>query len=272
MRAGCRIRSQSAGLSATSSTTLPDCRCLLVFAVLALASLALRFRRSSGIERQQLKWLLFAVAVLSLATFSAAIFTRISELWYAVILGFAATSRSPPPSPSCATACTRSTGSSAARSAYGVVTVTLAVVFVGGVLGLQAVLAQFTGGNTVAVAASTLVVAALFQPLRSRIQRLVDRRFDRSPLRRRADVVDAFAARLRDEVDLDRLGPHSSRPPTTPCAPIAPRSGCARCAAKVDRAHTNHVRSASAARIRDEVSSNQRSVTVSGRWRRRTRP
>ena len=63
---------------------------------------------------------------------------------------------------------------------YGIVTATLAVVFVGVVLGLQALLAQFTGGNTVAVAASTLVVAALFQPLRRRIQRLVDRRFDRA--------------------------------------------------------------------------------------------
>jgi hypothetical protein len=87
---------------------------------------------------------------------------------------------------------------------YTIVTVTLALVFVGGVLGLQAILAQFTGGNTIAVAASTLVVAALFQPLRGRIQRVVDRRFDRT----RYDatrVVDAFAARLRDEVDLDRL-------------------------------------------------------------------
>ncbi len=74
---------------------------------------------------------------------------------------------------------------------YGLVTVTLALVFVGGVLGLQAVLAPFTRDNTIAVAASTLVVAALFQPLRRRVQRAVDRRFDRA----RYDgqkVVDAF--------------------------------------------------------------------------------
>ena len=63
---------------------------------------------------------------------------------------------------------------------YGLVTVTLALVFVGVVLGLQAVLAPFTRDNTVAVAASTLVVAALFQPLRRRTQGAVDRRFDRA--------------------------------------------------------------------------------------------
>ena len=87
---------------------------------------------------------------------------------------------------------------------YGLVTVTLALVFVGGVLGLQAVLAPFTRDSTIAVAASTLVVAALFQPLRRRVQRAVDRRFDRA----RYDgqkVVDAFGRQLRDEVDLDRL-------------------------------------------------------------------
>ena len=81
---------------------------------------------------------------------------------------------------------------------------TLAVVFVGGVLGLTALLERFTGGNTIAVAASTLVVAALFQPLRSRIQRVVDRRFDRA----RYDgerTLATFAARLRDQVELENL-------------------------------------------------------------------
>jgi hypothetical protein len=82
------------------------------------------------------------------------------------------------------------------------VTATLAVVFVGGVLGLQASLAQFTGGNTIAVAAATLVVAALFQPLRAASSAssiaastapAMTRAYRRSLLRR-----------LRDEVDLER--------------------------------------------------------------------
>ena len=71
----------------------------------------------------------------------------------------------------------------------------------GGVLGLQSLLEPMTGENTVAVAASTLIVAALFQPLRRRVQSIVDRRFNRA----RYDAqrtVDAFAERLRDEVDI----------------------------------------------------------------------
>ena len=103
--------------------------------------------------------------------------------------------------------------------AYAVVTATLALVFVGVVLGLQAVLERFVGGNTIAVAASTLVVAALFQPLRRRVQAVVDRRFDRA----RYDAqrtADAFAAQLRDETDLETLGASSSRRSST--APLEP--------------------------------------------------
>jgi hypothetical protein len=69
------------------------------------------------------------------------------------------------------------------------------------VLGLQAVVEPLTGGNTLAIAGSTLVVAALFNPVRTRVQRAVDRRFDRS----RYDgerLLAAFGERLRDEVDL----------------------------------------------------------------------
>ncbi len=72
------------------------------------------------------------------------------------------------------------------------------------VLGLQAALEPITDGNTIAVAASTLVVAALFQPVRKRVKTIVDRRFDRA----RYDgerTVAAFAARLRDQVELEGL-------------------------------------------------------------------
>jgi hypothetical protein len=87
---------------------------------------------------------------------------------------------------------------------YAMLTAALAVIFVVGVLGLQSVLAPFTAGNTIAVAASTLAVFVVFQPIRRRIQGAVDRRFDR----RRYDAertVATFAERLRDEVDLERL-------------------------------------------------------------------
>ncbi len=93
---------------------------------------------------------------------------------------------------------------------YGMLTVSLALVYVGLVIGLQSLVRLFTGQalqSPVVIVASTLAIAALFQPLRRRIQAIIDRRF----YRRKYDAartLAAFSATLRNEVDLHQLREH----------------------------------------------------------------
>jgi hypothetical protein len=87
---------------------------------------------------------------------------------------------------------------------YALVVGVLGALYVGTVVALQAMLAPVASGSALAVAGSTLTVAALFGPLRRRVRSAVDRRFDRA----RYDAhrtVEGFGRRLRDEVDLDAL-------------------------------------------------------------------
>jgi hypothetical protein len=175
----------------------------LVVSLAACASLVLRFRRARGVERQQLKWFAYAAALLV-----------IGNVVGGVVL---------PSSGDLAAALTIALLPVAAGIAilryrlydidrlinrtlvYGLLTAILGLGYAGAVL----LLGQLFGGVTEdppgwAVAGATLAVAALFQPARRRIQAVVDRRFNR----RKYDAtktVEAFSARLRDEVDLDAL-------------------------------------------------------------------
>jgi hypothetical protein len=169
--------------------------------LLSIVSLVLRFRRSRGEERQQLKWFVYAgvlsVGTLLLPTFDAASLLQLVSM---------------PLLPTAAgVAILRYRLYDIDRIinrtlVYGVLTVTLVLLYLGSVIGLQYVLRALTGQESqLAVVASTLAIAALFNPVRRHIQAFVDRRFYRSKYDA-AKTLAAFGTRLREETDLDRLG------------------------------------------------------------------
>jgi hypothetical protein len=182
---------------------------LLGAAVLAVAAVATRIRRSTGVERQQMKWLLGSVTVIGLFLPLSFADTFLDDAGaFTIIDAIAMASMALLPI-SIAIAVLRYRLYEIDRLisrtiGWAVVTGVLVAVFALGVIGLQTVLAGFTQGETLAVAASTLIAFALFQPVRRRVQRAVDRRFDRA----RYDgerTAAAFAERLRDQVDLATL-------------------------------------------------------------------
>jgi hypothetical protein len=181
----------------------------VLLAPLAILAITSRYRSSGQVERQQLKWFLFAssLSIMGMSTAasgSAMTGGKVGEAGLA-IFGFAGALI--PVAIGIAILRYRLYEIDRIISrtiGWAVVTGLLVVVFAVVVVGLQAVLAGFTQGQTLAVAASTLTAFALFQPIRHRVQSVVDRRFDRA----RYDAqrtVDAFAERLRNEVDLTTL-------------------------------------------------------------------
>ena len=91
---------------------------------------------------------------------------------------------------------------------YSTLTISLALVYAGLIIGLQYLLrGMISQHNDVAIVVSTLAIAALFQPLRHRIQAIIDRRFYRRKYNA-AKIVAAYSATLRNEVDLNQLREH----------------------------------------------------------------
>ncbi len=175
------------GLSGAASTLL----CVL--------SLIVRFRRARGEERQQLKWFAYAGGLYVLTIFVPHPMVANLQLLTATFLPIAA-------------------GVAILRYhlydidilinrtlVYGALTAALALVYFGSVATLQYAFRAVTGGDSqLVIVASTLAIAALFGPLRRRIQAFIDRRFYRRKYDA-AKTLAAFSARLRDETDLDAL-------------------------------------------------------------------
>jgi hypothetical protein len=181
---------------------------LLAFiAVLATIDLVIRFRKSSGVERLQFRWFALAIAAFPIMFLSAIVLEEtvlgyegvdpvvfVIALWgngAAAAIGIAVTRHG-----------LYEIDRFVSRTVtYAVVAIVLAAVFAAVVVGIQLFLPR---SNDLAVAASTLAAAALFGPLRRRVQATVDRRFNR----RRYDaehMVEGFTMKLRDTVDLSTV-------------------------------------------------------------------
>jgi hypothetical protein len=175
--------------------------------VLAVIATRVRLRRSRGLEREQLKWLVLAAATTGITvvgTLAVYLAAGIDVGWEAVLgLGFATF----PVAAGVAILRYRLYDIDVVINrtlVYGALTATLALAYLGSVLLLQFAVSPLTADSNLAIAGSTLAVAALFRPARAGIQEAVDRRF----YRRKYDAqrtVQAFSARLRDEVQLGAL-------------------------------------------------------------------
>ena len=186
-----------------------------LFAV-AAAAMTVRYRRSTGIERTQVKWPVASLALIAIAyPVSAATDNDAIDL-LSVVIGCLV-----PIAIGIAILRYRlfEIDRIVSRTiAYVVITAVLAGAYAGVILVLQGPLGAVTGGDTIPVAISTLVVAALFQPLRRRVQSVVDRRFDRARFDAERTSI-AFSERLRADVNIESV---TSDLRTTVRAAIAP--------------------------------------------------
>jgi hypothetical protein len=180
--------------------------------VAAASSVFMRLRGAIGVERQQIKWFAYAAAATVMGLVLAYVIPEVIDvpLWFERI-GYAILLSLIPAIPI-------SIGIAILRYhlydidiiinrtlVYGTLTATLALVYFGVVTATQALFRTLTGEEQLpqlVVVASTLVIAALFNPLRRRIQAFIDRRFYRKKYDARK-TLEAFSVKLRDETDLE---------------------------------------------------------------------
>ena len=177
---------------------------LLILA--GMASLGVRFHRADATQRRQLTWFLYATAVICSVLVLDGVLAVLPTGLVGAVVNAVAFGLLPV-----------AVGIAVLRYrlyeidrivsrtvSYGLLSATLIGLYLLVVALLRPLLEPFTGSSSLAVAASTLAVAAAFNPARRRLQAAVDRRFDRAGYDA-ARAVDAFAARLRDQVDLDEI-------------------------------------------------------------------
>jgi hypothetical protein len=195
----------------TNSAVGPVETVLYVLGIVAAASLFGRMRRARGVEHQQLKWFAYATVVLVggvVLGFTVSEATGVSWLGeIGFVLRMVGLAGLP-----------MAIGIAVLRYrlynidqiinrtlVYGTLTATLLALYFGGIVVLQRLFVLLTGEkSTVAIVASTLLIAALFNPLRRRIQGFIDRRFYRRKYDARK-TLEAFSAQLRNETDLEAL-------------------------------------------------------------------
>jgi hypothetical protein len=184
---------------------------LYILALLAVISMLGRLRRGTEIERQQIKWFAYAAAVTFIGGLVQHNLFPVIDVWWVWWAGFVIGTIGLLGQPV-------AMGIAILRYhlyeidliinrtlVYGTLTITLVALYFGGIVVLQRFFVILTGQqSTLAVVASTLAIAALFVPLRRRIQSFIDRRFYRRKYDARK-TLEAFNARLREETDLEAL-------------------------------------------------------------------
>src|SRR5215216_4915334 len=184
-----------------------------VLGLVAVSSLYVRFRHAGEVERQQIKWVAYAASVVVLGTtmaYGVHGATGVRWTWQVGITLLAIGLVGTPIAVGIAISRHRlyEIDTLINRTlVYGALTAALALLYLGGVATTQAIFRALTGQEEqpqLAIVVSTLVIAALFTPLRRRIQSFIDRRFYRRKYDARK-TLEAFSAQLRNETDLEAL-------------------------------------------------------------------